>query len=640
MTNRIDLSCPAEIFRTELPTEETPAVVLTLFNLCDRVITSAEVLLCLQDAEGEETERLAFRGRALNGRPHSTFLMSVPCAPGNGVRKIEATVQKVWFADNEVWRRNPANSVEYTPNDLPASPALTRLKFSAGEPAVGYPSRQDGLWICVCGRPNEEGEPCCVRCGRDRDTVFARFSPEAVDAQISLRERQLDLNSRSMREDTNRLQRIREAEYRQKKARNGSRIRLLAFLVLALALIAGTFLYISPALRLAAGKQALEAGDFGNSRTTFEALGDFGGARDLIRECDWREAMKKANNSSSAEELAEASALLRAVEGRPEAQEKANELDLLRGRLLLQQGDLDGAKEVLSLLPEDLEGRTALEKECLMTEGRNLMAEKRYAEARAVLAPLDDPEARNLAAKCLYNIGLDQMTQGDLDGAIETLSQIPDYPGSREQILKCHYNKGLLLEAAEDFAGAGNEYLMAGDYEDAMERSRGLIYQEADDLLAQDDVKGARTLYASIPDYLDANAKEQHCRYLLALDAFDDREFTRALELLEGIPDEYEETGSLRGEASYEKAVNAIRQEDWATAAELLGGVDRVSLKKKHRDVENLYLQACREAGIDPYPAPPDSDAGETPAPVPSPAPDEGTPGIPDSFLVTEDDQP
>ena len=25
MTNRIDLSCPAEIFRTELPTEETPA---------------------------------------------------------------------------------------------------------------------------------------------------------------------------------------------------------------------------------------------------------------------------------------------------------------------------------------------------------------------------------------------------------------------------------------------------------------------------------------------------------------------------------------------------------------------------------------------------------------------------------------
>ena len=112
------------------------------------------------------------------------------------------------------------------------------------------------------------------------------------------------------------------------------------------------------------------------------------------------------------------------------------------------------------------------------------------------------------------------------------------------------------------------------------------------------------------------------------------------VELLEGIPDEYEETGSLRGEASYEKALNAIRQEDWATAAELLGGVDRVSLKKKHRDVENLYLQACREAGIDPYPAPPDPDAGETPAPAPSPAPVEGTPGVPDSFLVTEEEQP
>ena len=74
----IDLSCPAEIFRTAMPTEEIPAATLTLFNLCDRVIVSVEVSLRLLDADGGETERLAFRGRALNGRPHSTFLLRCP----------------------------------------------------------------------------------------------------------------------------------------------------------------------------------------------------------------------------------------------------------------------------------------------------------------------------------------------------------------------------------------------------------------------------------------------------------------------------------------------------------------------------------------------------------------------------------
>ena len=52
----IDLSCPVEIFRTALPTEETPAASLTLFNLSDRVISSVEVLLRLLDEDNRETD--------------------------------------------------------------------------------------------------------------------------------------------------------------------------------------------------------------------------------------------------------------------------------------------------------------------------------------------------------------------------------------------------------------------------------------------------------------------------------------------------------------------------------------------------------------------------------------------------------
>ena len=48
----IDLTCPAEVFQAELPTEEIPAVSLALYNLSDRVIVSAEVTLRLLGGSG------------------------------------------------------------------------------------------------------------------------------------------------------------------------------------------------------------------------------------------------------------------------------------------------------------------------------------------------------------------------------------------------------------------------------------------------------------------------------------------------------------------------------------------------------------------------------------------------------------
>ena len=648
MMNYIDLSCPAEIFRTAMPTEEIPAATLTLFNLSDRVISSVEVLLHLLDEEGGETERLAFRGRALNGRPHSTFLMTVPCAPSAGLRSISATIEKVWYADNEIWRRDPAGAVGYVPNILPVSPSLTNLKYAAGETAVGYPSQQDGLWICVCGRPNPDSTECCARCGREKETVFSRFTPEAVEAQVSMKERQLDLSSRNMREDTIRLQRIREEEYHQKKARRGSRIRIVIAAAAALALTAGAYFYGSPWLRLCAGRHALENGDPAGARACFLALGSFGNAEEMISECDWQIALKAADEGTTSEMLSQASGLLRAITDRPEAVDKANETDLIRARMLLEQGDWQNALDALALLPEDYEGRTELEQKARMNQAEALKSEKRYDEAREIFLSLGSyPGAREEASACLYEPAKEMMAQRDWQGTIEKLSVIQDYLDSRNMTLECHYHIAEDLLEAGDSEGASREFLMAGEWSDAPERCKSLTYARADELYAAGEIQSAQSLYASIPDYLDSNQKDQECRYRLAVDAADDREFTLALELLSGVPDEYRNTAALRAEASYEKAKIAIRQEDWTTAAELLGTLNRTALRRKYRDIETLYLQACEKAGIDPYPVTPTpSPAPETPTPPvsthrpeqPVPAP---SPGItPDPFLVTEDDHP
>lgn len=648
----IDLTCPAELFRTVLPTEKTPAALLTLFNLSDRVIASVEVRLCLIDVNGAEMEQLSFRGRSLNGRPHSTFQMRVPCA-GKGVRAVEASIEKVWFADHEVWRRDPARAVDYEPNALPISPALTRLKYAAGENAVGYPSLQPGLWVCVCGRPNPAEADQCARCGQLRDNVFSRFTPEAVKAQVSLRERQLDLSSRSMREDTIRLQRLREEAWQAGKARNRSRLLLAGGWLLALLLCAALVFFGAPQLRLFSGKRALAAGDYLAAKSTFLALGDFGDAPALAGECDWRLALQKAGESDSAEALAEASALLRSVSDRPEAREKADETDLLRARLLISQGSWKEAAEILKTLPEDYGDRSELLQRCLLAQARELIDRKAYGEAEALLKPLatDLPEARELLSECVYQPALALLEAEDWDGALEALSRISGYRDSRSLILRCHFEKAVLLESAGDKEGAVGEYLMAEGWEDAAAQMKRLTYDLAEEKIAQGDLSEARILFDSIPDYEDAPARALALRYQLAKNAVSNREYTRALELLENVPDDYEKTRSLRAEAAYEKARIALRQEDWALAAELLGGLDRQALKSRYRDIENLYLQACREAGLDPYPTtaepettdtlseegtptPPEETASISPEPSASPDPS----ASPNSFLVTEDD--
>ena len=632
--NYIDLSCPVEVFRTALPTEEIPAATMTLFNLSDRVITSVEVMLRLLDENGGETERLAFRGRALNGRPHSTFLLTVPCAPSEGLKALDVSVEKVWYADNETWRRDPANAVEYTPNALPVSPALTNLKYAAGETAVGYPSMQNGLWVCVCGRPNPEGEPCCARCGRQMETVFSRFTPEAVETQISLKERQLDLTSRNMREDTIRLQRIREEEYQRKKVRRGNRIRIFFAMLLALALTACVLFVVEPWLHLSAGRRALENGDPAGAKKAFQALGTFGGANEMIDECDWLIARDAAANAATAEELENAAALLRQVKDRPEALELAYEKDLIRARLLLGNNRWADALDALAGLPEDYEGRAALEQSCLTAKAWALQNAGEYDDAREVWLQLGDmPGAKEQAALCLYEPAKALMEQKDWDGAIDIFSTIPDYQDSREKTLECHYHKAEEHYDAGDIESAAREYLLAGSWGDAQEKYNSLTYAQADALYAAGDIKGAQTLYASIPDYEDANDKDLACRYKLAKDAASILEYTTVLELLNGIPDDYKDVRSLRAEAAYQKAKTAMKQKDWAAAAELLGSVDRSAVKRKYRDIENLYLEACKNAGIEPNPG----------TPEPSAAPEEGTPSpaptsTPESpFLVTED---
>ena len=184
-TMRIDLTCPVEAWKSTLPTKDNPACEVTLFNLSSLQVVSVEVTLLLSSADGEETAKIIHRSRGMNGAPGKTFLMTVPVEGHISPEKYEVTVEKVWFDNASVWRREKENTISYTPNNLHRSAQLTTLRSIAGEMASGYPEQQKGLWVCVCGRPNLDDAALCARCHQEKAEVFARYSREAVDAEIA-----------------------------------------------------------------------------------------------------------------------------------------------------------------------------------------------------------------------------------------------------------------------------------------------------------------------------------------------------------------------------------------------------------------------------------------------------------------------
>ena len=566
----IDLTCPAEVFQAVLPTEEIPAVSLSLFNLSDRIIVSVEVTLKLLGGSGAEKERVVYRARALNGRPHSTFRMSVPCTPRADARSADVTVDKVWYSDNAVWRRELSSSVEYTPNTLPVSKALTDLKFIAGETAEGFPSQQDGLWVCVCGRPNPDAETVCARCRRGKDLVFTRFNREAVEKLVSQRERQLDLATRSLREDTTRMQRIREEEYNRAQDRR-SRRKFLAWMIPLCAALAAAALFAAPGLRMLSADRAMANGEWAAAARTLESL-DFPGAAEKRAECAWQQAKAMAEAAETPEELKAAAEALRGVAGHPESAALAEEADLARARLALDAGDPEAAREAVEALAEGDERRTAVEKECLYLEAKAQMARGEYEDAREAFLLLADtfPDAAELAAECVYIPALALMADGQYDKAIEEMSRIPEHPLSRAAILECHYEKAKAAEAAGDTETAAAEYLMAGDYLDAPEKTREAVFRLAEQAYEAGDWEAARTLYASLPGYEPAAEREKECTLALARAAIQNKEYEKAAELLLALPEGYGDSAELIPQAAYQGGLEAAKRKDWAKAAELL----------------------------------------------------------------------
>lgn len=569
---KIDLTCPAELWRYELPKEDYHACDLLLFNLSDKVITSVEVTLILSDRDGDEQTRLTYRAHDLQGQSTKTFGVSVPMEPEEQPAAVEVVVEKVWFDDASIWRKGKGPLTEYTSNALPNSRSLEQLRYAAGPTAVGFPQEQEGLWLCVCGRPNAEYAKYCIRCQREKKEVFEQFSKENVEKLSAQREKQLSLKGKAAREEASRLQLQREAEFQvQRKKRRKVRIAVFTAAGVVLAAYVGIF-HAAPYLRYRQAVADMEEGRYAVARAAFSEMGDYMDAEEYIRRCRYL-AAQNLLTSDDTETLKAAREELAALGNYEEAAALVLQADYRQAGLLLDAGQVEEASALYASLG-NYEDAAEKVTHCAYLSAEKLLEDGKLEEARAAFEALGDyQDAPVKAQQAIYLSGKAALEAGELDNALALLEQAASYEDAQTLIQQVYYLQAANLRGQGELQAAGEKFLLAGDYENAADEANACFYTLADGLMQDGSYAEAAEKFAAIIGYQDAADKRNTCLYTMAQKSIKDLEFNLAKEYLAKLPDDYENVLDLRQECFYQPGMRALDKKEYQTAVEQLSQV-------------------------------------------------------------------
>lgn len=120
-----DLTCPVEVVSVAIQRENEDTkdngqilCYIEFFNLSDKVIDSIQMNIICFDAEDTRLGGRLVRA-GVHGEPRERFAGAFAPEHVDGVARVEASVEKVWYQDGVIWRREERNVREYTPNALP-----------------------------------------------------------------------------------------------------------------------------------------------------------------------------------------------------------------------------------------------------------------------------------------------------------------------------------------------------------------------------------------------------------------------------------------------------------------------------------------------------------------------------------------
>jgi len=553
-----DLTCPVEITKVTLSrekedTKEREQIVchIEFFNLSEKVIDSLQMNIICFDQDGTRLGGRLVRAAAQGeGRAH--FSGTFRPDRVDGAVRVEAAVEKVWFKDGVLWRREDRNVREYTPNALPQGRELDRLKAVAGPDAAGYAREDDIVWMCVCGRANRTSDDKCLRCERKREEVLEKYSFAAIDSTVGQKERERQKKTeetlRRSSEQTVKEQTAIRKESRKKRRRVRKIITLLVLLAAVLALARwgvpyGASLYAA---------QLADQGELMDAKRVYEMIAQYWPdeyrAGELAEECEdgMIERFIKANTAAALDE-AMARAKVHTSAQAPALYERAV---IARAQLAIDEKDTDLAQELLGGMPE-----SAAASEMLWALIYDLAVQARdrvdYPAAIEKFASLGDySDAAQQVSECTYDYGRQLMREGKYQQAHEQLLLVADRGDSITLIRQCRYAIAQDAQENGDYFAAADLYESLGVYEEAETRAKQCRYTAGMRALQNGDLALAAQQLRQAGDYEDAYARFTDAAMTLGHAALNEGNYVEAISWLEQLPREGE-AGDALNKATY-----------------------------------------------------------------------------------------
>ena len=253
---------------------------LRFFNLGQRVITSATVVVTMLDETGAPLgSEVEYTYPGLRAEPDTDFGRGTAIVlPEAQTRAFRVRVREVIFAGNIPWRSAggawqplpPHQTLEEHYGD-PELAIQFRIRY--GEDCTHAYAEGQGLWYCACGAINTTHDPNCRKCRRVR-TAMAAISDEALRRECARR-----LKSEERRQA--------EAEAESAQRRKKRIILALVLTPLLVATLAAAILLPRNYLRgqtYRAAVNMLELGQFDRAAETFRSLEDY---RDSAEQAAW-----------------------------------------------------------------------------------------------------------------------------------------------------------------------------------------------------------------------------------------------------------------------------------------------------------------------------------------------------------------
>lgn len=587
---KIDLTCPVELWHHALPTHDDPVCRLQLFNLTEQTVSSIQAVFSCYDQTGALMSRQVERVQGLMGEARSAFEMTVELDDGVFAAGLDFSIEKVWFSDGTVWRHVTGHGSEYTPNTLPSGRRLDVLRYLAGPDAMGFPSDQGAVWVCVCGRPNSPGSDTCRRCGRQKRDVFTSFNEASVETIIFNHESAMEEKARRERAEKQRIAE-EEAEILRKKKKR----RRLTFVTVTLSLLLilsawGIYFHGIPYYRYYTASKQMENGVYSTARAEFVELAALRGkyslplkisvlnidfdlldsvyyhkSATLVHECDYRQA-KASMQTGTITSLKTAQDAFDALGAYQDSAALSKAARYQRAAHLAATGQYEKAVAVYNEIL-GYESSVELKNAAVYSWAGQLMGQKDYTAAREKYLSLGAySDAATQANDCLYQPALSAIDSGNYLTAIDLLSQLDStYQNTALRLQEAYYGAANQYFEQQNYDTAADYYLLAGDYLDAYSQATACLYEPAYALMQQGDYAAAKESFDKILTYRNAQQLSWECSYLLALAEREAGNYSQACLLLENAL-EYEPAAELMQECTYLPAVALQQQGDLQTA--------------------------------------------------------------------------